>query len=80
MVQKLFSRILSILKIKNKLALLLSLKKQIFLIFKDRYSLKIVGYDIFYDKSRETIQKIIDFSQRTKQYYFDVYVDFNSNY
>ena len=34
---------------------------------------KIVGYEISFDKNHETIQKNIDSSQKTKQYYSDGY-------
>ena len=44
-------------------------------------SRKIVGYDISFDKNPETIQKIIDFSPKAKQYYSDGYNGyFNLNY
>ena len=53
----------------------LSLKKnRVFLIILlDRYRRKIVGFDISFDKNPETIQKIIDFSPKAKQYYSDGY-------
>ena len=34
---------------------------------------KIIGFDISYDKNPETIQKIIDSSPKSKQYYSDGY-------
>ena len=56
-------------------------KKQILITLLDRYSRKIVGYDISFDKNPETIQKIIDSSPKAKQYYSDGYNGyFNLNY
>ena len=39
----------------------------------ERFTRKIVGYDISFDKNPETIQKIIDSSPKAKQYYSDGY-------
>ena len=49
-------------------------KNRIFLIvLLERITRKIVGYDISFDKNPETIQKIIDSSPKSKQYYSDGY-------
>ena len=48
-------------------------KPNFFNSFTSRYSRKIDGYDISYDKNPETIQKIVDSSQKAKQYYSDGY-------
>ena len=55
--------------------ILLSLKKnRVFLIILlERMTRKIIGFDISYDKNPETIQKIIDSSPKSKQYYSDGY-------
>ena len=42
---------------------------------------KIVGFDVSFNKNPKTIQKIIDTSQKAKQYYSDEYNDyFSLNY
>ena len=52
----------------------MSKKKRIILIvLLERITRKIVGFYISYDKKHETIQKIIDSSQKAKQYYSDKY-------
>ena len=49
-------------------------KNRLFLIvLLERITRKIVGFYISYDKKHETIQKIIDSSQKAKQYYSDKY-------
>ena len=67
--------VLKLLKWMNFLHILSYLKKKrlFVIVLLERITRKIVGYYISFDRNPETIQKIIDFSPKAKQYYSDGY-------